>query len=69
MKSRKRAPGKNSARGAIRGAQRLRVQLKNGLLRTKKIPTSVPATLLDCRINNARPCFMLRGSAITPVPN
>ena len=45
MKSRKRAPGLiNQPVATIRGAQGFRVQLKNGLMRTKDRTTSVPTT-------------------------
>src|SRR5271169_622680 len=44
-KSRTRAPGLSSAHGTIRGAQGSRVRLTDGLARTKKTQTSVPAAL------------------------
>src|SRR2546423_15374057 len=44
-KSRTRAPGLSSAHGTIWGAQGSRVRLTDGLARTKKTPTSVPAAI------------------------
>src|SRR6516164_9925147 len=57
MNSRKRAPEALAPRGTIKGAQDPRIQLRNGLRRTKERPTSVPTT--------AKPyhSFMHRGSA------
>jgi len=43
-KSRTRAPGCRTAHGTIWGAQGSRVRLTDGLARTKKTPTSVPAS-------------------------
>src|SRR6516225_8653577 len=57
MNSHKQAPGALAPRGIVKGAQGPRVQLRNGLRRTKERPTSVPTT--------AKPyhSFMHRGSA------
>src|SRR6266702_4792379 len=41
--SRNRAPGRSPARGALRGARESRIQLTDGLIRTKETPTSPPA--------------------------
>jgi hypothetical protein len=46
--SRNRAPEPLPAHGALRGAPAFRVELRDGLSRTKQNPTSVPVALGQC---------------------
>lgn len=62
-----RAPEPLPARGTLRGAQTSRIQLRNGLSRTKETPISLPATLPH-PYHAPSPSFMPSGSA-TPVAN